>query len=115
MTGLHKSNKSWKPLFIRMTYPNGFGIDLRWRVAKAGGNRVLELTRVEQADLKKIDRHVFSQTLELDQGELDRFWPSTILPNANPPITFSIDPEFQIGEPSQAGFTFQGIFTLYTF
>ena len=43
ITGLPESNKGWKPLLIRMTDPIRFGVDLRWREAKAGGNQVPSL------------------------------------------------------------------------
>ena len=88
----------------------GFGVDLRWCVAKAGGNRVPELTQVEQEDLEKVDGHAFPWTLVLDRGELERFWPSAVLPNVDPLVATSIHFEFQIGEPSWAGFTYQDTF-----
>ena len=94
MIGLPESNKGWKPLFIRMIDLIGFGDDLRWHVAITGGNRVPELTWVEQADLEKVNGHAFPWTLVLDQGELDRFWSNDVLPNVDPPITAPIDLEF---------------------
>ena len=32
--GLPDTNKGWKPLFLRITSPLGFEVDLQWRVAK---------------------------------------------------------------------------------
>ena len=54
----------------RVTYPTGFGVDLRCRMAKAIGNQVCKLTRVEQADFKKIERQAFPKTLVLDFGQV---------------------------------------------
>ena len=48
VTKLSDTNKGWKPLFIRITSSTGFGIDLQWRVANAGGNKVSTLTFLEQ-------------------------------------------------------------------
>ena len=47
VTKLPDTNKGWKPLFIRITSPTGFGVDFQWRVAKAGGNKVHTLTLLE--------------------------------------------------------------------
>ena len=52
--GLSVTNKGWKPLFLRITSPLGFGVDLQWRVAKAGGNKTPTLTLIEQKDYSKI-------------------------------------------------------------
>ena len=38
VTKLSDTNKGWKPLFVRITDPNGFRVDLQWLVAKARGN-----------------------------------------------------------------------------
>ena len=54
VTGLPDTNKGWKPLFLRITSPFGFRVDLQWRVAKAGGNKAPTLTLVEQKDYSKI-------------------------------------------------------------
>ena len=55
MTKLSDSNKGWKPLFVRITDSNGFGVDLQSRMAKAGGNRVPTLSLLEQKDYNKIE------------------------------------------------------------
>ena len=43
-----------KPLFVRVTNPNGFGVDLQWRVTKAGGNKAPTFSLQEQKDYEKI-------------------------------------------------------------
>ena len=93
-----------------MTDLTGFGVALRWCTAKAGGNRVPNLTQLEQADLEKIDGQEFPQTLVLDCEEFDRFWLSVVLLNVNPPVSTPIGLEFQINEPSWVGFTYEGTF-----
>ena len=54
MTKLFESNKGWKRLFIRITNSNGFGIDLKWKVAMAGRNRVSRIMSAEQRDFDKL-------------------------------------------------------------
>ena len=93
-----------------MIDPTGFGVDLRWRVAKAGGNRVSKFTRVEQVDLEKVDGHAIPSMLVLAQGELDRFQPNVVFPNVDPLIALLIGLEFLIGELSWADFTYEGTF-----
>ena len=44
------------------------------------------------------------------RDEVEKYWPSAVLPNAEPPAAVPIGPEFQIDEPSWAGFTFDGTF-----
>ena len=112
VTGLPDTNKGWKPLFLRITCPHGFGVDLQWRVAKAGGNKVPTLTLVEQKLYSKIldNENGFPWTLVHDRDEVEKYWPSAVLPNAEPPVAVPIGPEFQIGEPSWAGFTFDSTF-----
>ena len=78
----------------------GFGVDLRWCVAKADGNQILKLTWVEQIDLEKIEGQEILWTLVLDHRELGRFWSSVVLPNVDPSVATRIDLEFQISEPS---------------
>ena len=41
---------------------------------------------------------------------MEKYWPSAVLPNAEPPVAVPIGPELQIGEPSWAGFTVDGTF-----
>ena len=79
-------------------------------MAKASGNRASTLSRLKQKDFDEISGHEFSWTLVLDRENLDKFWPSAILFVVDPPVAASIDPEFQIGEPSWTGFTSHGIF-----
>ena len=57
VNGLPDTNKGWKPLFLRITSPIGFEVDLQWRVAKVGGNKAPTLTLVEQKDYSKILDH----------------------------------------------------------
>ena len=109
---LPDTNKGWKTLFLIITDPNGFGVDLQWRVAKAGGNKTPTLSFQEQKDYDKIidNQNDFPWTLIQDKNEVEKYWPSRVLFNADPPVAVPIGPEFQIGEPSWAGFTFDGIF-----
>ena len=69
VTGLPDTNKGWKPLFIRVTVPNGFGVDLQWRVAKAGGNKTHTLSLLEQRDYDRImdNQNGFPWTLVQDR------------------------------------------------
>ena len=112
MTGLPDTNKGWKPLFLRFTSSHGFGVDLQWRVAKAGGNKASTLTFVEQKEYSKIldNENGFPWTLVQNRDEVEKYWPSAVFSNAEPPAAVPIGPEFQIGEPSWAGFTFDGTF-----
>ena len=90
----------------------GFGVDLQWRVAKAGGNKAPTLTLVEQKNYSKIldNESGFPWTLVQDRDEVEKYWPSTVLSNAEPLVAVPIGPELQIGEPSWAGFTFDDTF-----
>ena len=54
VTKLHDTNKGWKPLFIRITAPIGFGVDLQRRVEKAVGNKASTLTLLEKEGYEKI-------------------------------------------------------------
>ena len=81
-------------------------------MAKAGGNKTLTLTLVEQKGYSKIldNESGFPWTLVQDRDEIEKYWLSAVLPNAEPLVAVPIGPEFQIGEPSWAGFTFDDIF-----
>ena len=81
-------------------------------MAKAGGNKALTLTLVEQKDYSKIldNESSFPWTLVQDRDEVEKYWPSAVLSNVEPPIAMPIGPELQIGEPNWAGFTFDGTF-----
>ena len=81
-------------------------------MAKAGGNKTPTLTLIEQKDYSKIldNETGFPWTLVQDRDEVEKYWPSAVLPNAEPPVAVPIGPEFQIGEPSWDGFTFNGTF-----
>ena len=46
----------------------------------------------------------------LDQEEIEKYWLSVVLPNVDSLVAAPIDLDFQIGEPSWVGFTFQCIF-----
>ena len=83
-------------------------------MAKAGGNKALTLTFIEQKDYSKIldNETGFPWTLVQDRDEVEKYWPSAVLPNAEPSAILPIGPELQIGEPNWAGFTFDGTFTL---
>ena len=54
VTKLSDTNKGWKPLFVRVTYPNGFKVDLQWRVVKAGGNKAPTFSFQKRKDYEKI-------------------------------------------------------------
>ena len=99
-------------MFLRITSPLEFGVDLQWRVAKVGGNKASTLTLVKQKEYLKIldNENGFLWTLVQDRDEVEKYWPSAVLLNAEPPVAMPIGPEFQIGEPSWAGFTFDGTF-----
>ena len=90
----------------------GFGVDLQWRVAKAGGNKAPTLTLVEQKEYSKIldNENDFPWTLVQDRDKVEKYWPSAVLSNAEPPAAVPIGPEFQISEPNWAGFTFDSTF-----
>ena len=81
-------------------------------MAKAGRNKASALSRLEQRDYDKImdNQNGFSLTLVQDRDEVEKYWPSAVLSNADPPIAVSIGLEFQISEPSWAGFSFDGTF-----
>ena len=112
VTGLPDTNKGWKPLFLRIVSPIGFGVDLQWRVAKAGGNKMPALTLLESKHYSQIfdSENGFPWTLVQDRDEVERYWPRAVLPNAEPQAAVPIGPELQIGEPSWAGFTLAGTF-----
>ena len=113
MTKLPNTNKGWKPLFVRVTDPNGFGIDLQWRVDKASGNQVPTFSLNERKYYKQIeDNEGFPWTLVHDGDEVEKFWSSAVLANADPLVPIPIGPEFHIGEPRWAGLTLKC--TLYT-
>ena len=59
VTKLLESNKSRKRLFVRMIDPIGFEVDLKWRVAKAGGNQTPGIMLKEQKDYNKLEGHEF--------------------------------------------------------
>ena len=50
MTKLSESNKGWKKLFVKITDPIGFKVDLKWRIARASRNQAPGITPVEQKD-----------------------------------------------------------------
>ena len=81
-------------------------------MAKAGGNKAPTLTLIEQKKYSKIldNENGFPWTLVQDRDEVEKYWPSAVLPNVEPPAVVPIGPEFQIGEPSWVGFTFDGTF-----
>ena len=54
VTKLPDTNKGWKTLFLIITDPNGFGVDLQWRVAKAGENKASTLSLHERKNFEKI-------------------------------------------------------------
>ena len=81
-------------------------------MAKVGGNKAPTLSFLEQRDYDKImdNKNGFPWTLVQDRDEVEKYWPSAVLPNANPPVAVSVDPKFQISEPNWAGFSFAGTF-----
>ena len=100
-------------MFVKVINSNEFGVDLQWRMAKAGGNRAPIFSLDEQNYYKQIeDNEGFPWTLVHDGDGLKKFWPSAVLVNADPLVTVPIGLEFQIGEPSWVGLTLEG--TLYT-
>ena len=80
--------------------------DQGWR------NKTPTLSLQEQNDNDKIvdNQNGFSWTLVQDRVEVEKYWPSRVLSNADPLVAVPIGPEFQIGEPSWAGFSFAGTF-----
>ena len=52
----------------------------------------------------------FPWVLVHEKEEVEKYWPSAVLLVADPPVVVLIGLEFQIGEPSWAGFTFHGTF-----
>ena len=81
-------------------------------MTKAGGNKAPTLSLQEQEDYEKIvdNENGFSWMLVQDREEVEKYWLSAVLLVADPPVVISIDPEFQIDEPSWASFTFHGTF-----
>ena len=81
-------------------------------MTKAGGNKALTLSLQEQKDYEKIvdNESGFPWTLVQDRDEIEKYWPSAVLPDVDPLVAAPIDPEFQIGEPNWTGFTFDGTF-----
>ena len=56
--------------------------------------------RLEQKDFDEIGGHEFPWILVLDREELDKFWPSVVLPAVDPSAAIPIGPKFSIGEPN---------------
>ena len=81
-------------------------------MAKTRENKAHTLTLIEQKDYSKIldNENGFPWTLIQDKDEVEKYWPSAVLPNAERPVAVLIGPELQIGEPNWAGFTFDGNF-----
>ena len=52
----------------------------------------------------------FPWTLVQDRDEMEKYWPSAMHPNVDPPVAMPVGPEFQIDEPSWASFSFASIF-----
>ena len=79
---------------------------------KVGGNKAPTLSLLEQGDYDKImDNHNgFLYTLVQNKDEVEKYWPSAMLLNVDPLVVVPVAPEFQIGEPSWAGFSFAGTF-----
>ena len=65
-------------------------------MAKVGGNKASTLTLVEQKGYSKIldNENGFPWTLVQDKDEVEKFRPSAVLPNAEPPVAVPIGPEF---------------------
>ena len=102
---LPKNNKGWNGLFIRVTNPNGFGVNLRWRTANASGNRAPGVMPEEQEYYDKLLKCKYPWKLVLDKGEIDSYWPKADSFRADPLTAAPFDPDFSIGEPNQASFT----------
>ena len=83
-------------------------------MAKVEENKAPTLTLMEHKDYSKIldNETGFPWTFVQDRDEVEKYWPSAVLLNAEPPAAVSIGLELQIGEPSWAGFTFDGTFAL---
>ena len=81
-------------------------------MAKAGGNKAPALSLLEQRHYDKImdNQNGFSLTLVQDRDEVEKYWPNAVLSNADPPVAVPVGPEFQIDEPSWAGFSFASTF-----
>ena len=96
MIGLPDTNKGWKPLFLKITSSLGFGVDLQWRMAKARGNKAPTLTLVEQKEYSKIldSENGFPWTLVQDKDQVEKYWPSVVLPTVDPLVAAPIGPEF---------------------
>ena len=71
MIGLPESNNGWKRLFIRVTSPNGFGVNLKWKTIDDGGNRAFGVMLEEQEDFDKLLKCKFPWKLVLDEEEID--------------------------------------------
>ena len=63
-------------------------------MAKAGGNRVPNLSQVEHKDFDEISGHEFPWTLVLDREELEKYWSNAMLLAIDPLIATLISPEF---------------------
>ena len=70
------------------------------------------LSLLEQRDSDKImdNQNGFPWTLVQNRDEVEKYWPSAVLPNADPPVAVPVGPKFQIDEPSWACFSFSGTF-----
>ena len=81
-------------------------------MVKAAGNKAPTLTILEKEGYEQIldNQDGFPWTLIQDRDTVEKYWPSAVLPNAEPPVAVPIGPELQIGEPSWAGFTVDGTF-----
>ena len=80
-------------------------------MAKAGGNRTPTLSPDERNYYKQTENNEgFPWTLVHDGDELEKFWSSAVLANADLQVVVSISPKFQIDEPSWAGLTLEGTF-----
>ena len=72
------------------------------------------LTLLEQKDCEKNldNQNGFPWTLIQDRDNVEKYWSSAVLPNADPSVAMPIGLGIQISEPNWAGFTFDGTFTL---
>ena len=73
-------------------------------MTKGGGNKALTLTFMEQKDYSKnfYNENGFPWNLVQNRNEVEKYWPSAVLSNVEPPTAVPIGPELQIGEPSWA-------------
>ena len=73
---------------------------------------MLTLSLLEQRDYDKImdNQNGFPWTLVQDRDEVEKYWPSAVLPNVDPPIAMPVGTEFLIGEPSWVSFSFNCTF-----